>query len=79
MRQHAQCEPGNSSRFSEGIVPEDGRLSSWLLSEDDYHWERLALEEEKLPYMSTQREYKAVARILRGRFFFAARSAAEKF
>ena len=30
-------------RFSEGIVPEDGSLSYWLLSDDDYHWERLAL------------------------------------
>ena len=35
-------------RFSEGIVPEDGSLSCWLLSDDDYHWERLALEEEKV-------------------------------
>ena len=42
-------------RFSEGIVPEDGsKLSCWLLSGNDYHWERLSLElEEKVPYMST--------------------------
>ena len=42
-------------RFSEAIVPEDGsKLSCWLLSDDDYHWERLSLElEEKVPYMST--------------------------
>ena len=41
--------------FSEGIVPEDGSLSCLMLSDmdDDYHWERLALEEEKVPYMST--------------------------
>ena len=43
-------------RFSKGIVPEDGSLGCWLLSDmdDDYHWERLALHGQQV---SQKQEY----------------------